>query len=197
MKEDSPLDETSVRWPAIAALCSILCILTIFAVTYRSSARAHRIPPSAAARAFEAANDLPVLQAALAQSCAATNYSVLASKPDEPAGSRSVDAPSQLPAGLECPGVRVVDSTELDELFSKADPMEADPTPPGWDRFHRRYPGASGIIHISLPAYTSASSAVVRFGVTSRLKFGTGWELDLVKVHGKWVITNRRPSWIA
>jgi len=148
--------------------------------------------------AFEATNDLAVLRAALQRQCKGRGYSVLSSQPIANAGSRSDLKRGTFPNGLDCPGVKVVDSDLIEALFDKPDPHKIDfKFRGGWANFYKKYPDASGVIYLSLPSYPSANSAVVYLDRTGCFRCGAGWELVLVRVGKTWVVRDEKPRWIA
>lgn len=201
----APKDK-GIHWHVVIRLSVALCVVAVTAGVLWPQPRRLPVPaplvepltPWAPTPALETSNDLAVLRTVLSRSCAGKGYSVLASAPDKPAGQRSSGGPSAFPAGLQCRGVKLVDSVELDRLFDRPYRGKKDFIHQGgWGNFYQAYPEASGIIHLSLPAYTSPRSAVVKLGRTGCFLCGAGWEVELEKIGNKWVIRQERPSWIA
>ena len=202
----SKLQRKQISWRVVGAISASLAAFALAAAVLWPRPKPLPIPPPVVeppppfrpSTAFEAANDLAVLTAALERSCRSGTLQVLSSEPDGFTGNRSSHTSKALPKDLECPSVRVVDSRELDSLLSKPYRGKRDfKHQGGWGNFYNAYPEASGILRLSLPSYPSPSTAVVQLGATCGLLCGSGWEITLAKVGGKWVVRGRRPSWIA
>ena len=155
-------------------------------------------PPFVPSPAFEAANDLAVLRAVLEPRCRADHVEILDSKPSGKHGNRSNSKPEKLPEGLSCPGVKMVDSDELEALLSK--PYRGKSDSKRFDalgNLHDAYPDATGVLSLSLPSYPSPTTAIVELGSTCGRLCGSGWKISLIKTKGKWVVRDRHPTWIA
>ena len=202
----SELKREQISWRVVGAMSASLAALALAAAVLWPRPKPLPIPPPVVeppppfrpSEAFEAANDLAVLIVALERSCRSDTLQVLSSEPDGFVGNRSSHTSKTLPKELECPSVRVVDAAELDALLSKPYHGKRDfKHRGGWGSFYNAYPEASGILRLSLPSYPSPTSAVVQLGATCGPLCGSGWEITLARVGGKWVVRERRPSWIA
>jgi hypothetical protein len=200
------LKQERISWRSVGAMSAVLVTFAVMAAVLWPQPEPLLMPPRVAetpepfvpSPAFEAANDLAVLQAVLEKPCKADTTQVLSSKPDGYTGNRSSHRPGTFPDGLGCPGIRIIDSGELDILFSKPYRGKRDfKHQGGWGNFYDAYPEAFGVLTLSLPSYPTATSAVVQLGATCGRLCGSGWEVTLAKVGGKWVVRERRPSWIA
>jgi len=155
-------------------------------------------PPFISDRAFEQRNDLPVLREVLARDCARPAYVVLSSAPDRQPGSRSLRETQVFPQGLECPGVRMVDEATLQSVLKRPYHGEQDALRVGgWGSFYQAYPGADGRLALSLPVYTSPTTAVVQVGRACGPLCGAGFAVRLVKVKGQWKQVGTQPTWIS
>ena len=202
--EASP--QVRISWRVVGAIPVALVVAAVGVATLWPQPKPLPVPPPIVepptpfqpSPAFEAANDLPVLRAVLEKPCKADTPLVLSSQPDGHLGNRSSHKPGTFPQGLDCPGLRIVDANELDTIFSMPYQGKRDfKHQGGWGNFYDAYPEASGLLKLSLPSYPTPTSAVVQIGTRCAPLCGSGWEIALEKVGGKWVVRERRPSWIA
>ncbi len=196
----------TISWRSVAllsaGLVACICVAGFFWPHPKKLPSPPRIveppPPFVPSPAFEAANDLAVLRAALEPRCRAGRVEILDSEPSGKHGNRSSRKPGKFPEGLGCAGVKIVDSGELEALFNKPYRGKIDfKHQGGWGNFYDAYPDSLGIINLSLPSYTSPTSAVVELGGTCGRLCGSGWEITLVKVNGVWTVHGQRPTWIS
>lgn len=195
--------QKAIRWNRIAAMSAGIVTCVSIAVFFWPRPPKVTIPPRvveppppfAPSPAFETENDLAVLRVVLESSCQVDRPAILSSQPGETLGSRS-NKPANLPVGLGCAGIRIVDSQEIEILFNKAYRGKGEHQG-GWGNFYDTYPDATGLLSLSLPSYPSPTSAVVNFSRACGYLCGTGWEFSLVKINGKWVIREKSLSWIS
>ena len=105
--------------------------------------------------------------------------------------------PSQLPTMPPREGVRVVPEEQIiAALKAKGPPV--DPPQPGWEGFYSRYPGAQGVLRVSLPGYTpDGTEAVVMLSVGCGSLCGSGLLLHLERSNGEWKIVRRETLWVS
>jgi len=195
-----------IRERRVAILCAgLIALITGFAwlwpqaPTIPPAARIVDPPPAfASSQAFEAANDLAVLRAVLEQQCSSDGYRVMSSLPDKHTGARSEPWPGKFPDGLECAGVRIVDDQQIEAVFATPYHGEVDTMHQGgWGSFYQAFPGATGMLDLSLPTYPTPTSAVVQLARIGCFMCGAGWEVRLVKANGKWRVVDDRPTWVS
>ena len=156
--------------------------------------------------------DTAVLRSILAPSCERVDgkYLVLSSQPasddhwgipdtwDERAW---VGAELRRRSGLQlrwlpidlCAGVRFAAAETIDATFE-----EDSRIPAGWDNFYKQFPGSSGFIKVSLPAFSSAGDkAFVLVERGCRLLCGQGLYIRLQKEGGSWKVSGIETAWIA
>lgn len=149
--------------------------------------------------AFAAKNDLPVLKAALSHLCSRkSRFTVLSDKAIDRLDDRSHTKMAEIPLGLECAGIKIVDQRTIDEAFEREVPPPHDPLKLGWEGFYDRFPGASGLGSISMPVYTQGGTyASVFLDSACGGLCGAGFEFVLRKERGVWIVKERIPRWIS
>lgn len=156
--------------------------------------------------------DIEVLRAVVAPGCEREDgkYVVLSSQPasderwtipeaweegDRISAELRRRAESQLkwPSVDLCPGVRFADAAAIDSTFERDSRK-----PAGWDNFYQQFPGSSGFVKVSLPAFTSAGDhAVVLVESGCGLLCGQGLYIELRKEQDAWKVSRLETAWIA
>lgn len=185
------------------------CIVLLVAVLAMSC----RTAPSSSTAVAE--DDLAILQMVLARSCVETDgkFRVLAAEAaqpnDPPYGEgaygealadmkRRSTAGSLLPASLDCLGIRIKPRREIDRAFALKPATVPEAASPGWDGFHYTYPGASGLLGVSLPGYSrDGRSAVVYSHALGCALCGAGFYIEFRREATGWKIVTRHPAWVA
>jgi len=159
------------------------------------------------------AEDLAVLRAVLAPECGRSDpgYHLLSTR------AASVDMSDQVPSdwpeadaltaqlraraesrgswsGVRiCPKVLVRRDGDIERLIENAPNLDA-----GWKKFYSAYPGARGVIRVSLPAYSGdGNRAVVFTGEGCGSLCGSGDVIELEKKDGVWHRTRAQATWIS
>jgi hypothetical protein len=92
-----------------------------------------------------------------------------------------------------CSAVRIVEGSKIEAIFAADDRI-----PPGWDSFENAFPGASRLIEVSLPAFTSdGKRAVVYLDTKCGVLCGAGFYIELKRTAAGWQVTQRETAWIS
>ena len=156
-------------------------------------------------------DDIAVLRAILSSGCGTTNgrYRVVSdipvSAPDYapapawPPTSLWTRLAARVPSGIRwphlriCAAKRIVDGTKVNSIFSRQTRI-----PPSWDPFYAEFPGAEGLLGISLPAFTAdRNHAVVYLESTCNPLCGAGFYVGLTRRKGGWKTSHRENAWIS
>jgi hypothetical protein len=151
---------------------------------------------------FASANDLHVMRAVVAGLCAAptSDYLVLSSTPTDTYDWRSLADSSAFPEGIQCNRLRLASYRDIEATFSPEQQRKAarlEPVYNGWEGFYGRFPGASGVLYLSLPVYLSEDSASVTWSAASCRLCGASFEVILRKVGATWRVVKRVPTGIS
>jgi hypothetical protein len=156
--------------------------------------------------------DVQVLRSVVAHGCERDDgqYVVLSSKPASDVGwsipeaweesakirvqlERRASSNLSWPAIDLCAGVRFADSATIEAALEKSSRI-----PPGWDAFYKQFPGAGGLIMVSLPAFSSkGDTAVVILGSLCGPLCGNGFYLQLERTGDSWKISHIEQAWIS
>ena len=94
-----------------------------------------------------------------------------------------------------CAADRVVDGKKVDSIFERDAHIRS---PPSWDPFYAQFPGAQGLIRMSLPAFTpDHKDAVVYMQTTCNPLCGSGFYIELVRGKKGWRISRHENAWIS
>ena len=92
-----------------------------------------------------------------------------------------------------CAGAHVVDESVIQSLFAQDTRV-----PPGWEAFYSHFPGATGLVRVSLPAFTSDRKRAVVYAETRcGTSCGSGFYVELGKKKGVWSILRQATAWIS
>jgi hypothetical protein len=116
----------------------------------------------------------------------------IGSNPLREAVARSKAGPL-LPSGIDCAGLRPATSQAIADAFGNYK------VPADWSDFLAAFPGAKGLVHISLPGYSAdKATAVVVVGISCGGLCGSGFALELRrKPDGHWLVYEKRGLWIS
>jgi hypothetical protein len=154
-------------------------------------------------------DDLAVFHAVLSFECRRIDhgYSVISdlpisapsTAPDWPPTSLWTKLTRRVPSGVRwphlkvCPAGRVVDGKEIDSVFARQTAI-----PPKWEPFYAAFPGATGLLRISLPAFTpDRKHAVVYLDGTCNPLCGSGFYFGLMRRKEGWKVSRRETAWIS
>jgi hypothetical protein len=154
-------------------------------------------------------DDLAVFHAVLSSECRRNDqrYSVISdlpisapnTAPDWPPTSLWTKLTRRVPSGARwahlkvCPADRVVDGKEIDSVFARQTAI-----PPKWEPFYAAFPGASGLLRISLPAFTpDRKRAVVYLDATCNPLCGSGFYIGLTRGKEGWKLSRQQTEWIS
>ncbi len=201
-----------VRWKRIAVLATLLGSLLAAIPMSRllHQDKVIRVVPAATSESvefvltleFAADNDLLVLGAVLSHQC--DNKSDVIVLYDEPIGrvdERSGTAMAAIPKAVACPGIRIASQKLIDRPYESGSPsrrghMERQNPENG---FHAQFPGASGVMKISMPSYSHGgtyASVLVDYSDDCP-NCGSGWNSLLRKINGTLVVSQRIGRWIS
>jgi len=163
-------------------------------------------------RAAVTSEDIEILRAALAETCRVSGekYSVLSS---DPAAVAELEVPARwgdttsFSAELKsrakfrarwphidlCKKVRIEDELKIAATFKKQ-----EFNPPIWDFFYKAFPGASGLIYVSLPAVDAeGDAAIVYLTISCDVLCASGHLLKLEKRSRGWIVVESTTAWIS
>jgi hypothetical protein len=167
----------------------------------------------AAASSGVTRDDLAVFRAVLSSACqrADRTFYVISDLPistkgypapaDWPANLPWTDLAASVPSGVRWPHIeicaanRIVDHRKVDAIFERDASIRS---PPGWDPFYVEFPGAKGLMRISVPAFTSdGRHAVIYLETTCNVMCGSGFYIELVRGKRGWKVSHRETAWIS
>jgi hypothetical protein len=99
------------------------------------------------------------------------------------------ETPGRLDIAKRCPRLRIASEKEIGDATRRGD----------WDRFHRAFPQAKGILYLSRPGYSSdGRTAVVDVGSGCGSLCGAGflWVLK-ADAAGHWTVERMIPTWVS
>jgi hypothetical protein len=94
----------------------------------------------------------------------------------------------ELPSVYACKLVEVVSAKRIKDAFSAG----------GWSNFQKVFPGGSDILRLTLPGFSKDGKIAIVQGQTScegLCGHGVYWVLK--DVNGKWVVVQRRATWVS
>jgi hypothetical protein len=153
--------------------------------------------------------DVAVLRAVLSCRCRKEdgNYNVVSDMPvspidyalDWPSRSLRAELATRVPDGIRwphlniCPAVRIVDGKKVDSIFTRQTAI-----PPNWKPFYAAFPGARGLLRISLPVFTpDRRRAVVYLEAECDSLCGSGFYIELTLKGAEWRISRQENAWIS
>ena len=106
---------------------------------------------------------------------------------------RSANLPA-LPTGIGCSRLRPASNAMIAKTFD-----ESGKIPPDWSDFYAAFPGAKGLIRLSLPGYSAdATVAVVLVSGSCNNLCGSGSAWELRRTSGDtWHVYKKVGTWIA
>jgi hypothetical protein len=92
-----------------------------------------------------------------------------------------------------CSAVKIVEGSRIEAILAGDNRI-----PVGWDSFESAFPGAAGLIEVSLPAFTSdGNRAVVYLDTKCGVLCGAGFYIELKRTDEGWQVTQLETAWIS
>ena len=104
-----------------------------------------------------------------------------------------------LPSGIGCKQLKLEDDAKITRAVSAvASPPSPKSAHPYWGTFDETFPGATGITHLSLPAYSGSFNEALVYvdGICGGL-CGSGFIWRLRLVNGQWTLLEVKDLWNA
>jgi hypothetical protein len=102
--------------------------------------------------------------------------------------------PHLLPPLETCAGLRLTSQGAVDAALT---PREGDRSF-GWSSFYDTFPGAKGVIHLSVPGYSARRDvAVVQVSGACGWLCGGGTWWVLRRQNGRWLVVERLEAWVS